>query len=185
VLTVPGLALWSPSGLAAAGALLALLASACVMDVRERRIPNKLVAFVLVIGVLVSTAVDPVVPGLLRAVSGAAIGLAIWLPGWLLRMMGAGDVKLFAAAGAWLGPAGAVNAAIAAAVIGGVLALVWMLRRRGRTRTGQALWAATAAPRTLLAARSDPASARDLVPYSVAIAAGVLVQLAFPGLIVG
>ncbi|HSJ63297.1 MAG TPA: prepilin peptidase [Gemmatimonadaceae bacterium] len=182
---MPGLTLGSPAGLAAASALLALLAFACVIDVRERRIPNRLVAAVLVIGVVVSTAVDPVVPGLLRAVGGAAIGLAIWLPGWLLRMMGAGDVKLFGATGAWLGPAGAVNAAIAAAVIGGVLALAWMLRRRGRTRTGQTLWAVTAAPRTLLTARSDPAAASDLIPYSVAIVAGVLVQLALPGLIVG
>jgi prepilin peptidase CpaA len=100
-------------------------------------------------------------------------------------MMGAGDVKLFAAAGAWLGPAGAVNAAIAAAILGGVLALGWLLVRRGRSRTGATLWTAAVAPRTLMAARSDPAAVRDLVPYSLAITAGVVVQLAIPGLVVG
>jgi prepilin peptidase CpaA len=171
--------------MAAAGVLLLLLVVAIVFDLRERRIPNPLVATMLLAGVLVSTMLDPVVPGLLRAIAGAGIGLAIWIPGWLLRMMGAGDVKLFAAAGAWLGPAGTVNASIAAAVVGGALALVMMLRRRGRTRTGQALWVAAAAPRTLVTARSDPTAARELVPYSLAIAAGVLVQLAFPGLVVG
>jgi prepilin peptidase CpaA len=175
----------SPVELLAAGVLVALLAVACVIDVRERRIPNALVAVVLVAGVLVTTALDPVWHGLWRAVAGAGLGLAIWLPGWLLRMMGAGDVKLFAAAGAWLGPMGAVNAAIMTAAFGGVLALAWLLMRRGRERTGSTLWAAAVAPRTLVAARSDPAAARDLVPYSLAITAGVLVQLAFPGLVVG
>jgi prepilin peptidase CpaA len=175
----------SPAELVAAGVLVVLMAMACVMDVRERRIPNALVAVVLVAGVLATVALDPVLPGLWRALAGVGVGLAIWLPGWLLRMMGAGDVKLFAAAGAWLGPAGAVNAAIAAAILGGVLALGWLLVRRGRSRTGATLWTAAVAPRTLMAARSDPAAGRDLVPYSLAITAGVVVQLAIPGLVVG
>ena len=133
------------------------MAMACITDVRQRRIPNPLVATVLVAGFLVSTAFEPVVPGMLRALAGVGVGLAIWIPGWLLRMMGAGDVKLFAAAGAWLGPSGTVNASIAAAVVGGLLALTWLLLRRGRTRTRETLWAAAVAPKTLVSARSDPA----------------------------
>lgn len=175
----------SPAELAAAAVLSLLLVIACVTDVRARRIPNWLVAAILVGGVLVTTAFDPVIPGVLRAMAGVAVGLAIWLPGWLLRMMGAGDVKLFAAAGAWLGPAGAVNAAIVAAVLGGVLALIWLFLRRGGAGTRRTLWAAAVAPRTLVDARSDPKSMRELVPYSLAIAGGVVVQLAFPGLLLG
>lgn len=175
----------SPWAIAAGALLMLLLGLACITDVRARRIPNWLVAAVLVAGILVSTAFDPVLPGLLRAFAGLGLGLAIWLPGWLLRMMGAGDVKLIAAAGAWLGPWGVVNASIVAAVAGGVMALIWLLWRRGRGRAGQTLWVAAAAPRTLLAARSDPEAARELVPYSLAIAAGVLVQLVSPGLVVG
>jgi prepilin peptidase CpaA len=175
----------SVAELVAAAVLLLLLVIACVSDIRARRIPNPLVATVLVGGFLVTTAFDPVVPGLLRAAAGVAVGLAIWLPGWLLRMMGAGDVKLFAASGAWLGPAGAVNAAVAAAVLGGALALIWLFARRGRAGTRRTLWAAAVAPRTLVDARSDPTSMRELVPYSLAIAGGVAVQLAFPGFLVG
>lgn len=175
----------SPAEVAAAVVLFAMLVIACVTDIRARRIPNWLVAVVLVVGVLVTTALDPVVPGLLRAVAGVAVGLVIWLPGWLLRMMGAGDVKLFAATGAWLGPAGAVNAAIASAVFGGALALIWLFVRRGRAGTRRTLWAAAVSPRTLVDARSDPNSMRELVPYSLAMTGGVLVQLVFPGFLVG
>lgn len=176
----------SPAELVAAGVLLLLLGLACATDLRSRRIPNALVALVLVVGVLVTTAFDPVWPGLGRALAGIGLGLAIWLPGWLLRMMGAGDVKLFAAAGAWLGPAGVVNASLAAAVAGGILALGWMLAKRGRSDTGRMLSVAALAPRTLLPQNGDVAAGRrELVPYSFAIAAGVLVQLAFPGLVLG
>lgn len=171
--------------LAAALVLSLLLVIACVSDIRARRIPNSLVAIVLVGGILATTAFDPVVPGLLRALAGVGVGLAIWLPGWLLRMMGAGDVKLFAATGAWLGPVGAVNAAIVAAVLGGVLALVWLFIRRGSAGARQTLWATAVAPRTLVDARSDPKRMRELVPYSLALAGGVIAQLAFPGLLLG
>jgi prepilin peptidase CpaA len=168
-----------------AATLVILLIVACVIDIRARRIPNTLVATVLVLGVLVSTASDPVLPGLIRALSGASVGLVVWLPGWLLRMMGAGDVKLFAAAGAWLGPFGALNAALFAAVAGGVLALIWMFAVRGAAGTNRSLWSAVAAPRTLLNSRTDSTSTRELVPYSLAIAVGVGVQLARPGLLFG
>lgn len=175
----------TPAELAAAVVLMSLLVIACVSDVRARRIPNPLVATVLVGGLLASVALDPVLPGLLRSAAGVAVGLLIWLPGWLLRMMGAGDVKLFAAAGAWVGPAGAVNAAIAAAVLGGLLALVWLVLRRGGGAAHRTLWTAAVAPRTLIDARSESKSTRELVPYSLAIAGGVAVQLVFPGLVLG
>lgn len=169
----------------AAGGLVILLALACYSDIRERRIPNPLPATVLLAGLVVSVAFDPVVPGLLRSLAGVGVGLVIWLPGWLARMMGAGDVKLFAAAGGWLGPLGAVNAALIAAISGGLLAIIWMLMVRGRAASGRTLWAIVASPRTMLEARSDPSRSRELVPYSLAITAGVVAQLVFPGLVVG
>jgi len=44
--------------------------------------------------------------------------------GWV----GAGDVKLLGAIGAWLGPEGTLHCALAGAVLGGVLALVYLLK---------------------------------------------------------
>jgi prepilin peptidase CpaA len=61
--------------------------------------------------------------GLLKAVAGLTVGLAIFLPFFLLRGMGAGDVKLLAALGAWLGPGNVFWLAIYTSLIGGVMAV--------------------------------------------------------------
>ena len=50
------------------------------------------------------------------------------LPGHLIGATGAGDVKLFAAAGALIGPAHILTAFIYTALAGGVLAIVISLR---------------------------------------------------------
>jgi prepilin peptidase CpaA len=68
--------------------------------------------------------------GLLRSVSGWAVGCALFLPWFALRGMGAGDVKLLAAFGAWIGPWTIVWAAAYAAIAGGLLAVAVALRRR-------------------------------------------------------
>jgi prepilin peptidase CpaA len=50
--------------------------------------------------------------------------LVLFLPLFALGGMGAGDVKLLAAFGAWLGPMGALWTALWASLAGGVFALV-------------------------------------------------------------
>ena len=62
------------------------------------------------------------------AAAGWATGLALFVPLYALGGMGAGDVKLLGAIGAWLGPMGAVWTGLYGAIAGGVLALavaVW------------------------------------------------------------
>ena len=54
--------------------------------------------------------------------------------------MGAGDVKLLAAFGAWLGPWNVVETAIAAGVIGGVLALGLALARNYMSQALTNMW---------------------------------------------
>ena len=60
---------------------------------------------------------------------GWALGLVLFLPLFALGGMGAGDVKLLAAFGAWMGAWNVVQTALAAGVIGGVLALGLALSR--------------------------------------------------------
>ena len=66
--------------------------------------------------------------GLIGALLGAVVGLAtlFWL--WMLGGMGAGDVKLMAGIGAWLGPIVILEVFVATAIIGAVMAvvMVWM-----------------------------------------------------------
>jgi prepilin peptidase CpaA len=50
--------------------------------------------------------------------------MALFLPMFALRGMGAGDVKLLAAVGAWVGPTKVAFVALAASIAGGVLAVV-------------------------------------------------------------
>ncbi len=65
------------------------------------------------------------------ALGGLLIGLLLMLPGHLIGATGAGDVKLLAALGTLLGPAGTVVAFVYTLIAGGVLVVV-VAARRGR-----------------------------------------------------
>lgn len=95
---------------------------ACVFDLRERRIPN-LLTFGGAAAALVYATASQGWGGLLNSVEGWAVGLALFLPMFLLGGMGAGDVKLLACLGAWIGPQEAFWMAIYAMVAGGVMAV--------------------------------------------------------------
>jgi prepilin peptidase CpaA len=177
---------------ATAIALAALLLAAVVTDLRSRRIPNRLVITGLALAIVVHatalmTGASPLagpawwspVAGLLTA------GLAL-MPLYLLRACGAGDVKLMAMAGAFLGAPAALRAVLFTLLAGGVLSIVfmlgrgvaaqawdnlrflttdWLLRLRGG---GQGI---AFAPLATTAAR---------LPYGVAISAGALLALLTP-----
>lgn len=96
---------------------------ACVTDVQSRRIPNVL-TFGAAGAALAVHAFGGGVDGALRAAGGWAVGTLLFLPFFALGGMGAGDVKLLAALGAWLGPREIFWVAIYASMAGGVLAVV-------------------------------------------------------------
>lgn len=160
--------------------LFAVLAAACVTDLRTRRIPNTLVLTGLVAGVSFAL-IDGGMGGMTRAISGVATGLLIWIPFWLLHMMGGGDVKLFAAGAAWLGPAGAVEAAMLAGLCGGVLSLVYVLQRHGLMHTVYRLAYGMRAPQVLR--EVAPAAWNQRMPYALAMAAGLAGAAHWPGLL--
>lgn len=146
---------------------------ACVTDVRDRRIPNVVVALLLGVGLVYSLAAQPSLGALLRALGSVAIGFAIWIPFYALRMLGAGDVKLFAAASAWLAPIGVLRAAAYSALIGGALALFWFFRSQGVALAVTRLVHASKKPGILR--EPLPATSKyQKVPYGVAMAAGLL-----------
>jgi prepilin peptidase CpaA len=66
--------------------------------------------------------------GFLWALGGAAIGFGVLFPFWLLRMMGAGDVKLMAMVGALLGAEAVLPALIGSLIAGGGFALMFAVR---------------------------------------------------------
>ena len=107
---------------------LAIGLAACVTDVRTRRIPNSLTFGAAALG-LAFHAVVGGLAGLGMAALGWVVGVALFLPFFMLRGMGGGDVKLLGALGAWLGPAAAFWLAIYATLAGGVMAVGFSLAR--------------------------------------------------------
>ena len=103
--------------------VLLLGVAACAFDLRTRRIPNLLTfggaALALVYSIWVGGWV-----GLGSSAAGWLVGALLFFPMFALGGMGAGDVKLAACIGAWLGPMQAVFVALYSAIAGGVLALV-------------------------------------------------------------
>ena len=163
-----------------------LLLIACVTDVRSRRIPNWLVALLAGAGFVFSMGLEPWWPGLARAFTGLVVGFSIWIVFHVAGGLGAGDVKLFAAAGAWLGPGGAWRAALVAALVGGVLslgALVWQRRtREGVERVAMSLSMLSFAPLGR-AESGETKSPKAYLPYGVALACGALLTAWVPGIL--
>lgn len=153
--------------------LMLLLAAAAVCDIRERRIPNWLNLAILVGGLLAALSSPPTINSLFRSLFGVGVGFAVWIPFYLFRLVGAGDVKLMAASGAWLGAAGVLSASLWAGMAGGVLGAFWILRRQGAQAAMLAIVHALRTPRLL---QMRPMDRRERVPYAVAIAVGVLIS---------
>lgn len=112
------------------------------------------------------------------SVAGMGVGLGIWLPLFALGVMGAGDVKLFAAAAAWLGPERALVGSLYAALAGGVLGIAWLVRTNGLAVTAAQLGSGSVGrARPALDARAARA-----IPYGVALAIGAAGAAWFPRL---
>jgi prepilin peptidase CpaA len=164
----------------AAVILVALAASA--FDVHQRRIPNLLTVTVGVAGCFVQLASGGL-GGAVSSLAGAGVGFALFFPLFALGGMGAGDVKLMAALGAWLGPEGAVWTALYAAIAGGVMAIVVGLAR-GYLRTALAnVWTLLGFWRFAgirpLDGMTLATSKSPRLPYALPITAGLLATLYF------
>lgn len=105
-------------------ALLGLAAS--VEDLRTRRIPNWVTVGGSVAGIICAASTGW--RGLGMAVAGAAVGFLLMLPLHWIGAMGGGDVKLMAAFGTLLGPAGILSAAAFGAIAGAIWALGALMR---------------------------------------------------------
>jgi prepilin peptidase CpaA len=112
------------------GVLMALLVAAAVYDCRSFRIPNWITGSGLVFGLAWTTMVPPLPgAGWTWPVAGMLLGFLAMLPLYLMRVVGAGDVKLMAMAGAFLGWYDTLFAMLFSMVAAGVAALGWAALR--------------------------------------------------------
>jgi prepilin peptidase CpaA len=162
-------------------ALFALLAVAAVIDYRTMRIPNWLTVGGILVGLLLSTMNSGrPLDGFLRALAGMAVGLVVLLPFWMLRVMGAGDVKLMAAVGAFLGFPAILYAVLFTFITGGVAAVAFALAHKASRRmadnVGAIVWSMALSSMT---GTSPAASLRQVgsigkLPYAISIGIGTI-----------
>jgi prepilin peptidase CpaA len=143
--------------------LLVFLAVAALVDLHTRRIPNLLTIAAALVGLLLNV-LRSGGPGALACGAGLLTGFATFLPFYLARGFGAGDVKAMAAVGAFLGPKGALLAAAWTLGVGGLGALLMLATLRWQAaRTGRG-WQLRDA-------------CRQHFPYGLAIACGTALSL--------
>ena len=97
---------------------------AVVWDVASRRIPNFLTFGSALAAIRRARVLQRVVRAWAFALTGWAVGVALFFPVFALGGMGAGDVKLLGAIGAWLGAASVIWVGLFSGIAGGVLAIV-------------------------------------------------------------
>jgi len=143
--------------------LSAILLIAVIEDVRNHRISNSLVVCTFVLGTgfqILNSGFGLFNVGFV--ISGTATGFFALLPFYVLGGMGAGDVKLFAALGAFLGPFVTLYAVAMTLVIGALIATgVFTYRKYRIDPVGQ---------------EQENTSSKNIIsfPYAPAIALGTI-----------
>ena len=147
------------------------------MDIRYRRIPNKLVLAILMVGLTMNTIFGGS-HGLLLSLAGFGVSFGIMFFLHVFGTMGAGDVKLFAAIGAVNGLSLVIPTLMLVALTGGVLAIVMMVYsgRVQRTMFGVMQFFYGLLPGQHIPRFEIPADRRYTLPYAVPICFGSLVS---------
>ena len=141
---------------------------AMIWDIRSRRIPN----WLNVTGLVVAFGFHAIfngIEGLLPALGGFAVGFGILFVLWLIGGGGAGDVKLAAALGAWLGAPLMFITFVLSAVLALVVSLAAILYRAATRSPAEASAGGSSA--TTIVASGRPS--RTKVTGSVALPAWV------------
>jgi prepilin peptidase CpaA len=129
-------------------------AAAAVYDLRTQKIPNWLTFPAVLLGLSLNVALSGA-PGLRDSLLGTIAGVALLFVPFAMGGMGAGDVKMLAAVGAFTGPMFVFRTFLYGSIAGGAIAVAVIA---GRSFLGHSLKAGT----------------KQAFPYGVAILAGAV-----------
>lgn len=172
-----------PVSLGGAGLKPALLAGAVAlalvsgwMDLRRHRIPNWLTVPGVLLGIVLNTALGGR-SGLKDSLLGCGLGFVLLLPFWMLRSLGAGDLKLAVALGAFTGPGKLFDILFGSVFVAGAMALALVIYKQRFVETVRNIGHILVSLATFR--RPGPHVTLDnpdalKVPYGVALAATVL-----------
>lgn len=159
--------------------LIAVLGIAVVTDLRQRKIPNWLTFSAMAIGLAYQTNMRGW-EGMLFSLKGLGLGMALLAIPYLMGGMGAGDVKLLGAIGAFLGPQGVFGAFLLSALVGGLYAIILLLFHGFFIETVRRYWMMVKTfflTWNFIYLSASPQAEKPRLLYGVAIALGTFLSL--------
>jgi prepilin peptidase CpaA len=173
---------------AAAWLACAILVEAALIDGWKLKVPNWLTAHFAVGGLALAFWLGGW-PGLGWSAVGLAVGLVLLMPLHMIGGMGAGDVKLLAGLGAWIGAQHVLGAFAASAAVGALIG-VGMALASGRwvhhwvqARQIASDIVTIRSPGILAAQAAERKPTMLLLPYGIPIAIGSIGYMAWAGLL--
>ena len=168
-----------------------VLIVAAVIDGKILKVPNWLTfPFIMSAAGLTGRSRTVAFGGLGWSLLGTFVGMMLLLVLRNVGGMGAGDVKLLAGVGAWLGTVVTLWAFAATAIVGGVMAMV-MILRSGEWMKHYAMahqilheWKTVRKPAELAKIARDRKPTMYLLPYGIPMAIGSIAYFALAGLLV-
>lgn len=157
-----------------------LMMLALVSDIISYKIKNSITCPFIVIGLMTNLISDGI-KGLTLSLAATVLPVLVLIALYMLRMLGAGDIKLFSAIGAIMGVSFILYAMVYSFLSGGVIAMAVMIfRKNGRQRLTHllkyikiCLTTFSLQPYTDFADKSDGAKFR----FSYAVFCGTLICL--------
>ncbi|GHH97575.1 A24 family peptidase [Neobacillus kokaensis] len=162
--------------------LLVVLFFSLYTDIKSRKILNIVTLPTILIGLIYHISTTGF-EGFLLSGKGFLVGLGLLLIPYLLEGMGAGDVKLMAAIGSLMGASFVFHSFIYTALIGGVIAILLIIKQRGFINLIKSFFYSIIFMRGNLGSILNPKDEHSSIsfPYGVAIVLGTLCTLVWGG----
>ncbi len=152
------------------------------IDYKEKRVPNYLNVLIAIAG-LIAQILFFGLSGIFTGLEGMLLGLGLLIVPWAMYMMGAGDVKLLAAIGVWVGPMMVLWSFMIGAIIGGVCSVIMIASKRRWSVAKENFQLAAIKCTDAKLAFSDVGSVKSLgekaqlIPYGVPLTAGTIIVM--------
>lgn len=158
------------------------------IDGKELRVPNWMTYPMVFTGLIFNACINGWA-GLGDALVGMVVGLLCLLPLYAVGGMGAGDVKLMAGIGAWLGAAITFYAFCVSTVVGAVMAIIMVLYKRSFQKHYANFvmifmeWMQIKDPRELSRIAAERKPTMFLLPYGIPICIGSIAYFLYEGMV--
>jgi len=168
-----------------------VLIVAAYIDGKQLRVPNWITYPMVLSGLVFNAWIGgwgDASMGFWGGLLGMFVGLACLLPLYAVGGMGAGDVKLMAGVGAWLGASTAFYAFCVSTVVGAIMALFMALRRKSFQKHYANFllilieWLQVRNPKELSEIAAKRKSSMLLLPYGIPICVGSIAYFVYTGM---